>query len=164
MTLTSEAARDRTARTPSRPRRSAARAPERSFPRYALGLALALLVGCSARHEVARLPSPDGALDAVLIESSSHAATAADYTVYVVKRRAPLGRYPAVMYIRAVPRGDDPVPVAPKWTAPDTLAVEYLSAKEVTVPHAEMHLENRTVRIAPRPGVLNASATPGGMP
>ena len=124
-----------------------------------LGAALALLVGCTGRNEVSRVPSPDGALDAVVLESDSGGTSSSDYSVYVVKRGATLGRYPVVMSFDAALRGNSPHAVTLKWSDSSNLAVEYLSARKVTLPSGDIHLEDRHVRITPRPGVSDPSPT-----
>ena len=155
MTLTPEPA--------CRDRPDVARSPGPVARRLWAGAVLMLLVGCTGRHEVSRVSSPDGALDAVLLESSSGAAPSADYSIYVVKHGAPLGRSPAVMYVHATPRGDASDAVAPRWADDNSLAVDYQVAGTVTVPRREIRLENRSVRITPRPGALDPPATAGGV-
>jgi hypothetical protein len=127
-----------------------------------LAAALALLVGCISRNEVSRVPSPDGAFDAVLLESSGP-ASAFDYDIYVVKHGATLGRYPAVAYLHEALRGSDAYGVTLKWADPSNLAVEYLTAKKVTQAHESFHVEGRDIRITLRADVSDPSAPPGGM-
>jgi hypothetical protein len=55
-----------------------------------LPIALALLAGCSlvSRDEVARVASPDGRVEAVLIETNGGATTSFGYEVHVVFGKA----------------------------------------------------------------------------
>jgi len=119
-------------------------------------LAGGLLEGCGTRHEVSRSASPDGALDAVLTEIVG-APTAHSYEVYVVRRGATLGRSPAVMSLEGVRRSEHEPGANLRWLAPGELAVEYLSAKAVTLKASETRLGERSVRILSRAGVTDTA-------
>ena len=125
--------------------------------------ALLLLVGCASRDEVSRVPSPDGVLDAVLLERGGGAARSFSYEIYVVKRTATLGRSPAVMNLDGAIRGKDAYGVNLKWVTPEVLAVEYSSAKAATLLHSTIQVEDRSVAIKPRTGVSDPAAPPGRM-
>jgi hypothetical protein len=141
-----------------------ARAALITMQRLLLASALVLLVGCVSRNEVSRVPSPDGALDAVLIQSNNEANTAFAYDVYVVKHGATLGRSPAAMVLDGALRGNEAYGVSLRWLDSSDLAVEYLTARKVTVTSGSVHVEDTDIRITPRPGVSDPAALPGGMP
>jgi len=105
------------------------------------------------------VPSPDGTLDAVLLEGSSGAPPTFDYSIYIVKRGATLGRSPAVMYFDDARRGNGPHAVTLRWADSNDLAVEYLSAQKVNVAFEDIRLENRKIRITPRPGIVDPTTT-----
>jgi hypothetical protein len=122
----------------------------------------ALLVGCISRNEVSRVSSPDGAFDAVLLESSEPTSSF-DYNIYVVKRGATLGRSPAAAYLHEALRSSDAYGVTLKWADANNLAVEYLTAKKVTLALRDLHVEGRDIRITLRADVSDPSAPAGGM-
>jgi len=125
--------------------------------RLLLGLVLVLLAGCGSRHEIARTPSPDGALDAVLAEV---VGAPQHYEVYVVRRGATLGRSRALVSLEGVARSGEASGASLRWLAPETLAVEYRSATAVKVSASETRLEDRNIRIVPR--ALAGEGAPGG--
>jgi hypothetical protein len=148
----------------SRASHAGAGAARTAMQRLLLASALALLISCVSRNEVSRVPSPNGALDAVLIQSNNAANTAFAYDVYVVKRGATLGRSPAVMVLDGALRGNDAYGVSLRWIDSSDLAVEYLAARKVTLTSGSVHVEDTDIRITPRSGVSDPSALPGGMP
>ena len=122
-------------------------------------IALVLVAGCGSRHEIARTPSPDGTLDAVLAEVVGGSQT---YEVYVVRRGATLGRSTALVSLEGAMRSAGSSGANLRWLAPEVLAVEYLSARSVKVNASEARLDDRSVRIVAHPGV--ASPAPAGEP
>jgi hypothetical protein len=120
-------------------------------------IVLVLVAGCGSRHEIARTPSPDGTLDAVLAEV---VGAPESYEVYVVRRGATLGRSPALVSLEGVAKSGEASGASLRWLAPETLAVEYLSAKAVKLNASETRLDDRSIRIVPRP--LTGEAAPGG--
>jgi hypothetical protein len=104
------------------------------------------------------VPSPDGALDAVVIAGSSGANTPPDYYVYVVKHGATLGRSPLVMQLDGPLRSDNSGGVDLRWLGTNALAVEYQSAVRVTVNFTTLHIEDRDLRIIPHAGVSDSTA------
>jgi hypothetical protein len=127
--------------------------------RVLFAIVLVLIAGCGSRHEIARTPSPDGALDAVLAEVVG-APRAGSYEVYVVRRGATLGRSRALVGLEGVARSGEAAGARLRWLDPETLAVEYLSAQAVTVNSSEARLGERRVRIVPRAG--ESQRTPAG--
>jgi len=118
--------------------------------RAVCAIALVLLAGCGSRHEIARTPSPDGALDAVLAEVVGGSQS---YEVYVVRRGATLGRSTALVSLEGAMRGADTSGANLRWLTPEVLAVEYLSARSVKVNASEAHLDDKSVHLVVHPGV-----------
>ena len=134
-------------------------------------IALVLVCGCGSRQEVSRVASPDGAFDAVLTEAGDDAVRKS-YDVYVVRRGATLGRSTALVSLTGPQRSPRAAGATLRWLGPETLAVEYLSAQNVTVNASEVRLEDRSVHILSRPGVpgpqavdpVDVRAAPAGKP
>ncbi|HEX4389244.1 MAG TPA: hypothetical protein VH109_11515 [Steroidobacteraceae bacterium] len=129
-------------------------------------IALVLVCGCGSRQEVSRVASPDGAFDAVLTEAGGDAAGRL-YEVYVVRRGATLGRSTALVSLSGPQRSARAAGANLRWLDPQTLAVEYLSARRATVNASEARLEERSVHVLSHAGVPEAAAAdtpPAGKP
>jgi hypothetical protein len=120
------------------------------------------LVGEPSKDEVARVVSPSGNIDAVLFETNGGATTSFGYEVYVVKRGSqPLGS-PAVLLYGAV-RNQHAYGANLRWPSPDSLAVEYLSAKSAKVKMHTQSVGTQSIHFVLREGVTDNAAPPGGM-
>jgi len=120
------------------------------------------LVGEPSKDEVARVVSPSGNIEAVLFETNGGATTSFGYEVYVVERGAQPSGSPAVSLYGAV-RSPHAYGANLKWPSPDSLAVEYLSAKSAKVNMQTQSVGTQTIHFALREGVTDNAAPSGGM-
>ena len=130
-----------------------------------LALTAACDVGGWSWDEVARTRSPDGARDAVLVERNGGATTSFGYEVFVVPHDAPVreGTPGAVASLYAATRNAQAYGVNLRWLGADSLAVEYLRAREAVVHAAAASHRPDPLRVVLRPGVEDAQAPSGGM-
>lgn len=130
-----------------------------------ISLLVVLSTGCGESHdEVARSASPDRVLEAVVVEGSGALATSALwYDVYVTRAGAPFDSGVFIGRLSYAVRNDRAWGVNLRWENPDSLDVEYLSARNVTLDHTHITLGNRTISIKLLPGITDPTAKPGGM-
>ena len=115
-----------------------------------------------SEDEVARVGSPDGAFDAVLIETNGGATTSFGYLVYVVDRgERASGSELASLY--GATRNENAYGANLRWQSATVLAVEFYEAKHVEVHEPRLLSRRKAVSIVARPGVLDEAAPPGGM-
>lgn len=115
-----------------------------------------------SKEEVARVVSPAGNIDAVLIETNDGATTSFGYEVYVVAHAAQPSDAPEVTLYGAI-RNQQAYGANLVWTAQDSLAVEYLSAKTSTLHRQTKVVGAQTIHILLREGITDPAAPPGGM-
>ena len=113
-------------------------------------LVLALLTGCGlvSRDEVARLPSPDGRVDAVLIETNGGATTSFGYEIHVVEKGRPANAQVAWLY--GAGRNENAYGAKLKWTNDQELVIEYLDAREQTLKRASVSVAGRAIKVSLR--------------
>jgi hypothetical protein len=120
------------------------------------------MMGETSNDEVARIISPSGNVEAVLFETNAGATTSFGYEVFVVERGTKPSGSPAVSLYGAV-RNPHAYGVNVKWLSPSSLAIEYLSAKSVTVNMQTQSIGMQTIEFALRDGVTDNAAPSGGM-
>lgn len=132
-------------------------------------LVVAAAIGCDTGgwswDEVARVRSPDGSRDAVLIERNGGATTSFGYEVFVVPHGAPVheGAPGTVASLYAATRNAQSYGVNLRWLPGDTLSVEYLRAREALTHDAALSRRQDRLRVVLRAGVEDAGAPSGGM-
>lgn len=122
------------------------------------------LFACSkSGSEVARVVSPDGKIDAVILESSGGATTSFWYNVCVVPHgtRCDIANSAVILY--GASRNDSAYGVNMRWPSNKSLIVEYMRAKNVKIRHATIALGNNLVHVVLHSNVIDAAAPPGGM-
>jgi hypothetical protein len=119
-------------------------------------------VGKSSEDEVARIVSPSGYIDAVLVETNGGATTSFGYEVYVVKHGARPSSTSAVSLYGAF-RNPQAYGANISWSSPNSLTVEYLSAQIATVNTQTQSVGATTIQFVLREGVTDYAAPPGGM-
>ena len=120
------------------------------------------LIGEPSKDEVARVVSPAGKVDAVLFETNGGATTSFGYEIYVVEHGAQPAGSPAISLYGAV-RNEHAYGANLKWVSPDSVAVEFLSAKSSKVKQQAQSIGTQSVHFAIHEGVTDNSAPPGGM-
>lgn len=123
----------------------------------------AFAVGCASHDEVARSPSPDHALDAVVVEGNGGATTSFWYGIYVTEPGAAYGSGTFVASLYGAIRSETAWGVNLKWKSPTSLDVEYLSAKKASLDRPHPTVNGRRVDVVLRSGVRDPEAKPGGM-
>jgi hypothetical protein len=132
-------------------------------------LLVASVVGCDTGgwswDEVARVRSPDGSRDAVLVERNGGATTSFGYEVFVVPHDAGVaeGTPGTVASLYAATRNGQAYGAKLRWLAGDSLAVEYLRAREALIHEQALVRREDRLRVVLRAGVEDASAPSGGM-
>jgi hypothetical protein len=128
-----------------------------------VAVALALLTGCGlvSRDEVARVPSPDGRVEAVLMETNGGATTSFGYEVHVVEKGRPASDQVAWLY--GASRNENACGANLKWISDNELVVEYLEARDQTLGRASVSVAGRAIKVSLRSGVRDPTAPAGGM-
>jgi len=118
--------------------------------------------GAVGRDEVARVASPDGALDAVLMESSGGATTSFGYDVEVVPHAGKADAAPAATLYGAT-RNGQAYGANLRWVGARELSVEYLQARWTRQQESTATVGTEKVTVVLHPGVTDNAAPPGGM-
>ncbi|MEJ2405784.1 MAG: hypothetical protein P8171_16075 [Candidatus Thiodiazotropha sp.] len=133
-------------------------------------IVLASLAACDrssfvARDEVQRVASPDGRLDAVLVEVNAGATTSYVYEVYVVPHGVPASDTKRVMArLDGATRNTSAYGATLRWQGQGDLNVEYLQARHIRDLAVDgVTVAGELVRIHLQPGIETPSAPAGGM-
>ena len=128
-----------------------------------VAVALALLTGCGlvSRDEVARVASPDGRVDAVLVETNGGVTEPFAYEVHVVEKGRPASDQVAWPYGAA--RNENAYGASLKWISDIDLVVEYLDARDQTLRRASVSVAGRAIKVSLRSGLSDPTAPSGGM-
>jgi hypothetical protein len=140
---------------------------------WGFGVALVLAVSCVtipaalfsifAQEEVARVPSPSGLLEAVLIESNGGATTSFGYRVIVTRPGWHWRTGTEVVSLYGAIRSESAYGANLVWQNDDALSVEYLSARREKVVRPTASIAGHEVATTLRPGIDDPGAPPGGM-
>ena len=120
------------------------------------------LVGEPSKDEVARVVSPTGKVDAVLFETNGGATTSFGYEIYVAEHGAQPAGAPAIFLYGAV-RNRHAYGANLKWTSPDSVAVEFLSAESTKIKQQTQSIGTQVIYFTVHEGVTDNAAPPGGM-
>jgi|APLak6261663543_1056040.scaffolds.fasta_scaffold13572_1 hypothetical protein len=115
-----------------------------------------------SKDEVARNVSSTGKVDAVLLETNGGATTSFGYEVYVVEHDTQPSGSPAISLYGAV-RNQHAYGANLKWTSPDSVAVEFLSAESMKIKKPILSVGTQAIHLVVHEGVLDNAAPPGGM-
>ena len=130
-------------------------------------LLLPLLSSCTAAdpsHDVvARSTSPDGMIDAIVIESNGGATSSFWYDVCLAPSGGTCKVSDSFATLYGAARNDQSYGVDARWANNSLLQIEYLEAKRVTAVHSAASIGGRTINVALRPGIQDSSAPAGGM-
>ena len=123
-----------------------------------LTLVLTLVASAGSEVESSRVRSPNGALDAVLVERDGGAATQFLYDIYIVKRGAEYSGSSSVMQLYAATQNSRYPGATLKWTDPTELEIDYFCAESMQVYYGWINVDGQTVHIVWRAGVSNSPA------
>jgi len=129
---------------------------------FALIVLFGFLLPGPSKDEVARVASPDGKLEAVLVETNGGATTSFGYGVHVVERAGKPDDSAAAFLYGAV-RSESAYGANLRWEKSDRVTVEFLNAKSSKLEVPSVSVGGRMVSIAIRPGVADPTAPAGGM-
>ena len=124
---------------------------------------LVVSIGCVSRDEVARITSPSGKVDAVLVETNGGATTSFGYEVFVVPTQASTRLRKDVASFYGAVRSDQAYGVNLKWSDPSNLHLEYLEAREQEVLMPIVSIAGQEIHVTLKSGVTDPQAPPGGM-
>jgi hypothetical protein len=141
------------------------RRAERAVGSFARGLfACLLLCGCwSTSDEVARVRSPAGDVEGVVVEVNGGATTSFRHDVYL----APVGQNihgsRPVAVLGGASRSKQAYGVNLRWISDRALSVEYFEARTAKTAESSVEVGGREIWVALAPGVLDPAAPRGGM-
>jgi hypothetical protein len=99
----------------------------------------------------------------VLIETNGGATTSFDYEAFLVEKgRGPSSGIRVASWYEAT-RSDQAYGINLRWRDANTLALEYLAAKEETLERTSALISGELVRVQFVRGVSDTTAPPGGM-
>ena len=127
---------------------------------------LTLCQGCNVPlrvGEVARVASPSGRLEALVIEANTGPKASSSYDVFVVPQGEDHNRGIHVASLYAASRSRTAFGVNLKWDGPEQLAIEYLEARAAEIMKSTAAVEGEQVQVKLRDGVEDPTAAPGGM-
>ena len=127
-----------------------------------------LVISCadSSFDEVAREASPNGEVEAVLVETNGGATTSFGYRVFVVPRGERVNENSEeskVATFYGAVRSESAYGVNLKWHSQNELVIEFLNAKTESVLKPKINIENTEVFIKSKNGVKDPQAPSGGM-
>jgi len=129
----------------------------------AIGLTSCDFFGTASREEVVRLPSPNGKIDAVVIEINSGATDPCAYEIRIVPHSTNPGRNKPAAFLLGAVRNPSAYGVNLVWLSPARLAVEYDFAKISSLDHPIVTIRGSPVAVELQSGRRDPSAPSGGM-
>lgn len=128
-----------------------------------LTVALACIAACPlvSRDEVARIASPDGRVEAVLVETNGGATTSFGYEVHVVGKGLPAGNRVAWLY--RARRNANAYGAKLRWAGENQLVTEFLEAREQVLEQSSARVWGRNIEVSLRSGVDDPGALAGAM-
>ncbi|WP_433798678.1 hypothetical protein [Actinomycetospora sp. CA-084318] len=136
--------------------------------KWLLVVVLVVLGACAPdveRVEVLRVPSPDGALDAVVVQSSAGAGSPFGYTLGLPVSGCAASERTALRVVGAT-RSDSAAGVAVAWVDLRTVRVTWLDARfrDPDADTLSVGTAAGPVTVLSGGGVVDPTAPPGGMP
>lgn len=116
--------------------------------------------GCVSKDEVARVPSPDGAIEAVVFETNGGATESFGYQIDLREKNRRRGERVAFLY--GAVRNDSAWGVNVRWLSDRELRLEYLRAQNETLEKPRVTISGREVSIVLQKGIDDPSAPAGG--
>jgi hypothetical protein len=122
-----------------------------------------LLSGCASHDEVARVTSPDGTVDAVLVESNGGATTSFWYDVYLVPHGQHWIRAQSVAWLYGAARSEQAYGVNLIWRGEETLEAQFSQAAQTRLHQSDVTVARHRIKVVLSPGITDSLAPPGGM-
>jgi hypothetical protein len=123
-----------------------------------------LLSGCrGASSEVARVRSPAGDVEGVVVELNGGATTSFRYDIYLAPVGQKIDGARRVAVLGGAARNEQAYGVNLRWVSDHLLSVEFFEAKTAKLDESSVKVGSRDVQVALVPGVLDPAAPPGGM-
>ena len=116
-----------------------------------------------SRDEVARVASPSGRIDAVLVETNGGATTSFGYKVLLVPTGGKFSDGVEVASLYGAARNESAYDANPEWDGAQNLVVEYFTAKSEPSPKNTANIAGEQIQISLRSGIKDPSAPAGGM-
>ena len=116
-----------------------------------------------SRDEVARVTSPSGAVDAVLVETNGGATTSFGYEVFVVEAGSSFDAEDSIAALYAAVRNGSAYGANLRWRAPDVLSIEYLTARSAELYQRSIEVSGVRIAAGLKSGVEDLTAPAGGM-
>ena len=113
--------------------------------------------------EVARVASPSGRIDAIVIEANTGPKASSSYDVFLVPSGQDHNQGIHIASLYAASRSRTAFGVNLKWSGPGELAIEFLEASAAEIMKQTASVEGEQVQVRLRAGVEDATAEPGGM-
>jgi hypothetical protein len=117
--------------------------------------------GLVSRDEIARVISPDGRLEAILIETNGGATTAFGYEIWL--RETDRGSRERVATLYGAVRNESAAGVNVRWMDDTQLVVEYQEARTEALDKPIVTIGGRDVLVGLKPHVSDPTAPAGGM-
>lgn len=127
---------------------------------------LILCFGCNVPlrvGEVARVQSPSGRIDAVIIEANTGPKASSSYDVFIVPSGQEHNSGIHIASLYAARRSQTAFGANLKWNGAEELAIEYLEASAAEILEELARIEGEQVQIKLRAGIEDTTAAPGGM-
>lgn len=121
------------------------------------------ITGGVSHDEVARSKSPDGSVDAILVETNAGATTSFDYEIHVVANGGSPSAKSEVAVLYDAVRNQEAYGANLRWASPTSLAIEYLSARSAELIQPLPSVAGHEITVELAAGVSDPNAPPGGM-
>jgi len=123
------------------------------------GVFLGLIAGCADHKQIARIPAPDGSVEAVVVEGNGGATTSFWYDVYIVQPGADYSSGPDVAYTYGSLKHDREFGVDVSWKTPTDLDVAYQSAMKTSLNYSVTTVAGKQITVALRSECPESSAS-----
>lgn len=124
---------------------------------------VALLLSSACSDEVARVRSPNGLTDAVLMEDGGNATVSPGYEIYLTRAGGSWIWGTEVAGLYAAARNDSAWGVNLRWTSNDSLRIEFLHAEAVNRFISPIWFHGRSVFASLDSGIVDPGAPRGSM-
>jgi hypothetical protein len=128
-----------------------------------LCIILALFLSGACSDEVARVRSPNGLTDAVLMVSGGNATVSPGYDIVLTRAGGSSIWGTDVAGLYAAVRSDSAYGVNLRWPSNDSLRIEFLRAQTVNKFTPSVKIHNQTVFVSLDSGIADLRAPAGGM-